>query len=67
VADRVKVACINWSVPDRPGWPRAPRGLTYVLRGGEMVADDYSDTWEEALAKGNDLAIRLHRMRGERS
>lgn len=50
---RVKVACINWGHPD------APKGLSYILRDDEMIADWYDNTWEEALARGNYLARLL--------
>lgn len=47
---RVKVACINWGHHD------APKAMSYILRDGEMLAEHYAETWEEALDRGNYLA-----------
>lgn len=43
-APRVKVACINWSHAD------APHALIYLLRNGEAVAEQFVDTWADAMA-----------------
>lgn len=49
---RWKVACINWSHPD------APHAVSYALRDGEMVADQFHVTWDDAMERANWWAAR---------
>lgn len=50
---RVKVACINWNLPD------APHAVSYVITGTHAIGDAYHPTWAEAMERANHLAPRL--------
>lgn len=56
VDNRIKVACINWPHPD------APHAMSYLLRDGEVVGEAYHATWDEAMARADEVASRLRRV-----
>ena len=50
---RPVVACINWGHPD------APHAVSYVLAEGSAIGSVYHDTWDQAMQRANELAVRI--------